>query len=81
MEFVRRILGQRMLYCITYLVGFVTYVLCGVIFFAAGGFGSQSFSAVLEVAWPTVLLAPLGPLVPLWFFRRLGSSQRLFQRR
>ena len=70
-----------MLYCISYLVGFITYVLCGVIFFAAGGFGSQSFSAVLEVAWPTVVVAPLGPLVVLWFLRRLGSSQGLYQRR
>ncbi len=70
-----------MLYCISYLVGFITYVLCFVIFFAAGGFGSQSFSAALEVAWPTVVFAPLGPLVALWFLRRLGSSQGLFQRR
>lgn len=70
-----------MLYCISYLVGFITLVLCYVIFLAAGGFGSQSFSAALEVAWPSVVFVPLGSLVVVWFFRRLGSSQRLFQRR
>jgi hypothetical protein len=70
-----------MQYCISYLVCFITIVLCGVIFFAAGGYGSQSFSAVLEVAWLPVVFAPLGAPVAVWLVRRLGISQGLFQRR
>ena len=68
-----------MQYCLSYVVAFITYVLCFVIFFAAGGFGAQSLSASLELAWLPVVFAPLGAPVALWLTRRsaLWLSRRL----
>ena len=70
-----------MQYCISYLVAFITCVLCGVIFFAAGGFGSQSFSAALELIWISIVFVPLGAPATLWILRRLDRRLDTMTRR